>query len=139
MKPLHYVRLLLAMSVSFLSLPGCGSSDQPELGQVKGTVTLNGLPLAGVEVVFYPDSGRPARGRTDFEGKYELRYIRETMGTKVGHNRVEIAPDEEGGDVEEAAAATEGEAPAAETPAKSGKPVVPARYNTKSELEADVK
>lgn len=125
---------------ALLSLAGCGGpSDQPELGQVKGTVTLDGKPLGDTEVVFYPDSGRPARGRTDAEGKYELTYIRETPGTKVGHNRVEIAPSEEGGDVEaEVAAATQGETPAAKA-GKPGKPVIPERYNSKSELEADVK
>ena len=131
-------RLAAALSLLFLSLPGCGGpSDQPELGQVSGTVTLDGKPLSGVVVVFHPDGGRPAEGRADAEGRYELRYIRETMGTKVGRNRVEIAPNEEGEDAPE----TEGdvEAPSVQQPGKSGKPVIPARYNTKSELEVDVK
>lgn len=130
--------LAVALSVSLLSLTGCGGpGDQPELGQVSGTVTLDGKPLRGIEVVFYPDSGRPARGRTNSEGKYELRYIRDTMGAKVGHNRVEIAPNEEGEDSPESEADADG--PADKPPVKPGKPVVPARYNTKSELEADVK
>lgn len=131
-------RLAVVLSTMFLSLPGCGGpSDQPELGQVRGIVTLDGKPLSGVAVVFQPDSGRPARGFTDTQGAYELTYIRETLGTKLGRNRVEIAPDE---DAEDPVDSEEGvDAPTVRQPVKSGKPVIPARYNTQSELEADVK
>ena len=130
-------RLLLALSALSLSLPGCGSGDQPELGQVSGTVTLDGKPLSGVAVVFHPESGRPARGRTDLGGRYELTYIRDTMGTKVGRNRVEIAPNEEGEDEPESPEDVDD--PNVKPPVRPGRPVVPARYNTRSELEADVK
>lgn len=117
--------------------PGCGGrSDQPELGQVTGTITLDGKPLVGIAVVFQPDSGRPARGMTDADGKYELTYIRNTKGTKVGPNRVEIAPSEDG-EAEEPEVA-EGEAKPAPK-RKSGKPSIPARYNVRTELNADVK
>lgn len=137
MKIIRDCRMGLALSAIVLGLSGCQTSDQPELGHVTGTVTLDGKPINGIEVVFYPDDGRPARGRTNAEGMYELRYIRDTMGTKVGHNRVEIAPNEEG--EEEDAPETEGDdTPAAKKPAKSKKPAIPARYNTKSVLEADV-
>ncbi|MDQ3332603.1 MAG: hypothetical protein M3552_18470 [Planctomycetota bacterium] len=138
MKTIQNGRLVVALSALFLSLAGCGaSSDQPELGQVSGTIMLDGKPLSGVAVVFQPDSGRPARGLTDTEGKYELTYIRETLGTKIGHNRVEIAPDEEGENPAESDGDVDG--PTVQKPVKSGKPVIPARYNTRSELEADVK
>jgi hypothetical protein len=126
----------------FLGLSGCGAaSDQPELGQVKGTVTLDGKPLSGMAVVFQPDNGRPAHGRTDAEGKYELTYIRDVKGTKIGHNRVEIGPSEGEEEEEEDSIEMEGDeaTPAAQQPAASGKPKIPARYNTRSELEADVK
>ncbi|AMV32957.1 hypothetical protein VN12_12585 [Pirellula sp. SH-Sr6A] len=116
---------------------GCTSSDQPELGQVTGTITLDGKPLTGVAVVFQPENGRPARGMTNAEGKYELVYIRQTKGSKVGPNRVEIAPSEEGEESEEPEVG-DGEAQTASKKSKSGKPVVPARYNTKSELKVEV-
>lgn len=129
---------MLVVAISMLFQPGCGgSSDQPELGQVTGTITLDGQPLRGIDVVFQPDSGRPARGRTDADGKYELTYIRQTKGTKVGPNRVEIAPSEDG-EIEESENSGEENKPAAK-PSKSGKPKIPARYNVKSELERDVK
>ncbi|RCS44596.1 hypothetical protein DTL42_16855 [Bremerella cremea] len=128
----------IALSVIFLSVTGCGgTSDQPDLGQVTGTVTLDGKPLSDTAIVFYPDSGRPARGLTDAEGKYELIYIRDTRGTKLGHNRVEIAPSEEAEDEDEEE--TDEDTPQVKRPAKSKKPKIPARYNTKTELEADVK
>jgi hypothetical protein len=128
---------LLALSLFCMCQFGCGSKgDQPELGTVNGTVTLDGQPLVGVAVVFQPDNGRPSRGMTDAEGKYELIYIRQTKGAKVGPHRVEIAPSEEGG-VEE----TEGDAD--ESPAAGSKPAakskVPVRYNSKSELNIEVK
>ena len=128
--------MLLIVALTMLLQPGCGGSgDQPELGQVTGTVTLDGMPLSGIAVVFQPDNGRPARGMTNAEGKYELTYIRQTKGTKVGPNRVEIAPSEDG-EVEEESSDESAPAP---KKSKSGKPAIPARYNVKSELKADVK
>lgn len=128
----------IVLSVLIIVQLGCTSSDQPELGQVIGTITLDGMPLTGVAVVFQPENGRPARGMTDAEGKYELTYIRQTQGTKVGFNRVEIAPSEEGeesGDVETGDSETQ----PAPSRSKSGKPLVPSRYNVQSELKVDVK
>lgn len=136
MNPFRYLMILfVGLASTFL---GCNPSDQPELGQVTGTITLDGKPLTGVAVVFQPDNGRPARGVTDAEGKYELVYIRQTKGTKVGPNRVEVAPSEEGEETEEAEPG-DGDTQTASKKPKSGKPSVPARYNTKSELKVDVK
>jgi len=132
---------LLTVAVA-ACLTGCGGSgDKPELGQVTGTITLDGEPLTGIAVVFFPESGRPARGKTDADGKYELTYIRQERGTKLGRNRVEIAPDEEGEDEREAeeASSGEGESRSRVVAKKGSKPKIPARYNTKSELEAVVK
>jgi len=127
---------LLALSLFCLCQLGCGSKgDQPELGTVHGTVTLDGQPLVGVAVVFQPDNGRPSRGTTDAEGKYELIYIRQTKGAKVGPHRVEIAPSEEGG-VEEIEGDVDENAAGSKPAAKSK---VPSRYNSKSELNVDVK
>jgi hypothetical protein len=133
--------LKISLWVVSLALCGCGSSDdRPELGQVTGTITMDGQPLVGTVVVFSPDNGRPARGKTDAEGKYELTYIGETRGAKIGHHRVEIAPNEEGEDESEIEAATAGEdVSAPNTSVKPGKISVPSRYNTDSVLEADVK
>lgn len=129
--------LAVALSTFVLNLSGCGGSgDRPELGQVTGIVTLDDRPLSDIAVVFHPDKGRPARGRTDDDGRYELTYIGKTRGSKVGHNRVEIAPNEEGEEDAYDADNTE-DAGAAKGP-YTRKIEVPARYNTNSELEANV-
>ncbi|PQO45815.1 hypothetical protein [Blastopirellula marina] len=133
--------LAVTLSAIFLGLAGCsGPSDQPDLGEVHGTITLDGQPLSGVAVVFQPEIGRPAHGRTDAQGSYELTYIRDTRGTKIGRNRVEIAPSEEAED-EDYSAEAEANADTAQNqrPIKAGKARIPARYNINSELEADVK
>ena len=131
----------ISLWVVSLALCGCGSGDdRPELGQVTGTITMDGKPLVGTTVVFAPDNGRPARGKTDAEGKYELTYIGQTLGAKIGHHRVEIAPNEEGEDEAEIEAATAGESVATSKPPVTPKKIgVPARYNVNTVLEADVK
>jgi hypothetical protein len=96
-------------------LSGCGSSG-PELGIVSGTVTLDGQPLDGATVIFQPEVGKASFGRTDELGRYELRYLKDTMGAVVGPHQIEIRL---AGD---------------STPVEP----LPARYNDQSELTADV-
>ena len=80
-------RFLLGICfVAFLS--GCGSSDMPELGDVTGKVTMDGKPVAGVNILFTPESGRAAGGVTDNEGNYELKYLEGYGGCKVGPAKV---------------------------------------------------
>lgn len=122
---------LLALCVSFAGCGG-GAGDQPDLGLVKGTVTFEGSPLSGASVTFMPDNGRPASGTTDSAGNYELTYIRDTKGCKVGHSKVVITSVVEGANEME----NEGDDA---TPAEAAKEKLPAKYNTDTELEADVK
>ncbi|QDV50317.1 carboxypeptidase-like regulatory domain-containing protein [Gimesia fumaroli] len=125
----------VALLVFCVSFAGCGgeASDQPDLGLVQGTVTFEGSPLAGASITFMPDSGRPASGTTDAAGKYELIYIRNTPGCKIGHSKVMITSVSEGENEMEA----EGDDAPADAAATTEK--LPAKYNTKTELEADVK
>ncbi len=122
---------LMTFCLSFL---GCGDadSDQPELGLVNGIVSLDGEPLDGASVTFLPDSGRQATATTDADGNYELIYIRTTKGCKLGHNKVVISTLTEPED-----AAEEGDD--AKIEIKRVVEKVPRKYNTRTELEADVK
>jgi hypothetical protein len=107
--------LLLAVAVS-----GCGGSDI-ELGEVTGTVYLDGKPLPRAAVVFVPTKpGRSAIGGTDENGVYEMKYTPTAIGSLVGEVTVEIrtgSPDNP-----------------KEFPER-----VPSKYNTRSELKAEVK
>jgi hypothetical protein len=76
---------------------GGGGSDAPQLGEVSGTITLDGKPAANVNVVFQPENGRPAMATTDTSGAYTLKYLDES-GTKVGKNLVSINSPEPDGD-----------------------------------------
>lgn len=79
--------LLMALSV------GCGSSAP---ATVTGTVTLDGDPVEDALVMFTPlTGGRPAAGRTDAQGKYELVYSRSSDGAGLGEHQVEITTADE--------------------------------------------
>lgn len=109
----------LVITAMALTAVGCGRRDLPDLGRVQGTVTLDGKPLAGANVFFYPQSGgRTAVGVVDSQGKYELIYTYDVKGTKIGVNSVSVAYPQ-GEDVKG--------------------PPIPAKYGAKSELQADVK
>lgn len=136
MKLTYNARLLQLMLTGFcLSLVGCGggASDQPDLGLVKGTVTFEGSPLAGASITFMPTSGRPASGTTDSAGNYELIYIRDTPGCKIGRSKVMITTVGEGANEMEA------EGDDANVDLMDNEEELPAKYNTNTELKADVK
>lgn len=109
---------LLILAVVIVAGAGCfGVSDQPQLGRVTGTITLDGQPLEGVIVNFQPESGRAATAESDSKGYYDLVYIYGSNGAKVGKNAVSFRwPD-----------------------GSEGKKPIPAKYAGKSELTADVK
>lgn len=107
----------LAALICLPTVVGCGGGDMPDLGDVSGQVTLDGQPLEGVIILFKPEIGRVATATTDAEGKYELEYLYEVPGCKVGPNKVSF------------------EWPLGATNAKK----LSARYTTNSELTADVK
>lgn len=114
---------------TLLLFAGCGQHDgYAELGlvEVSGTVTLDGNPLANAKVNFEGDDKRTATGTTDAAGKYALMYDSQTRGTTPGPKIVRITTVEVG----EGGGAAEGAAVAKE--------ILPARFNQKSELKADV-
>jgi len=126
MKPSLLLNFVI-LSTSFLS--GCGKDGYAELGlvPVTGTVTLDDKPLPQAKVVFESDDKRLATGVTDSAGKYVLMYDSETRGAMPGPKTVRITAgsvDVEGGGAAEGSSV--------------GKQTLPPRYNSKSELTADV-
>ena len=80
----------VAMSIT-LANSGCSSKgDRPELAPVAGTVTLDEKPLARATVVFHPEIGKVSRAKTNDDGHYELVYLRDIMGAKLGEHMVSI-------------------------------------------------
>lgn len=63
----------------------------PELGNLQGTITFDGQPLAHATVIFEPKAGgRASRAVTDDSGRYQLVYLRDTKGALVGSHIVKI-------------------------------------------------
>jgi hypothetical protein len=124
MRPMTQVvgnlRLAAAVSVVLLSLTGC-SRPEFELGEVTGVVTYDDQPLARANVVFQPKGGigTTSVGFTNDKGEYRLTFSRTAKGAIVGGHEViiNVWPTDE-----------------------NPKPIkVPARYNTATELSAEVK
>mgnify|MGYP003662987241 CR=1 FL=1 len=126
MKSAAFLRETFLLCTLFLTIVGCGgqAGDQPDLGSVTGTVTLDEKPLAGVVVVFSPEKGRSSVGTTDSDGKYELIYVGDTKGANIGTHKISIT-------TALGETADEGAAPVKET--------IPAKYNTQTTLTEEVK
>ncbi|MCG6157995.1 carboxypeptidase-like regulatory domain-containing protein [Rubinisphaera margarita] len=112
--------LALTSPALLVGCGGGGSSDQPELGKVSGTVTMDGQPLSNVTVTFVPQSGAPSFGVTDESGKYELTYSGSEKGAAIGEHKVSITTPTEG------------------PPEPGYKDPVPTKYNENTTLTATV-
>ncbi len=109
----------------FVILAGCQRG--PQLGRVTGTVTANGEPVPFAYVVFNPV--KPPRNYgsayANEKGQYELRFSTARNGAPVGKHQVSIT------------AAKGDELPDDAKP--SARRNVPSKYNTATELQAEVK
>src|SRR5262245_16925122 len=97
---------------------GCQRSSRPETATVSGIVTLDGAPLPGATVVFIPQQSgeKSSRAITDSAGHFDLTYLRDVKGAVLGKHEVRITTRTE------------------QRPAER----LPAKYNSRSELTADV-
>lgn len=70
---------------------GCGGGDGPQLGNVTGTITIDGAPVPGLNVTFVPaGKGSPSYGGTNENGVYRLMFNRQRTGAEVGKHHVVI-------------------------------------------------
>lgn len=110
----YYVVILAS-----LSLAGC--SRQPQLHEVSGLVTFDGQSIPEGDLLFVtPDGTRGPDPARITDGKYQLK-------TTAGKKRVEISASK----IRPGGARGAGGEPVAEE-------YLPARYNTQSELAAEV-
>jgi len=109
-------------------LTGClgnGGEPLPELGEVTGTITLDGTPLGKTNVTFQPETvsdkgrSRASSAITSADGKYKLQYNSDVSGASIGKHQVIISK-------------------MSDNPADAGLQLVPLKYNDKTELSADV-
>ena len=103
---------------------GCGSRTAPDTYQVSGVVTFDGVPIEKGDIIFRPTDGKVgADAGVITAGKF---FFRSKPGTKT----VQIAAPRE--------------VPGTTTTGLDGKPTpvyeqyIPARYNEKSTLSAEV-
>lgn len=124
MSRIGFVRDLSAL-LCVLMLGGCGPKG-PEIASVTGKVTIDGKPLVNATVVFIPENGRPAGGRTNEKGEYVLNFVDDQQGAIPGKNAVRITTKRD----------------AEETPDGKKIPAVkesiPSKYGSQSTLTFDV-
>jgi len=136
MKNLTLHALICLLTALLAGCGGGGPSDTPDIGEVSGTVTVDGQPGAGLMVTFQPESGRPSMGTTNDSGYYELQYTADAMGAKVGKGYISIStPQDTGEGYGEADDSGEGYAET-EDP-------IPAKYNVEAtdnpEMQVEIK
>jgi len=115
------IQALSLMTVCLLAGCSGGATDTPELGQVSGTITMDGKPLSKANVTFEPQSGAPSLGMTDEAGHYELAYNKDHQGAVPGQHKVRISKFGEPGSPND----TEDQ--------------IPAKFNQNSKETAEVK
>ena len=137
---LRKLMLIVAPAILLLQL-GCGGGGElPDLGYVEGTVTMDGKPLANVVLTFQPDQARPAYGRTDAKGWYELVYTEGNPGATIGLHSVRISSaDADSGDGEDYENEKGQDYEDGEGDGKSRGEKIPGKYTQGGELTADVK
>ena len=86
------VIVLLVSLAGLVAYQGCDGSGHPPLGQVTGTVTLDGKPVPDVRVAFEPAGAAASSGVTDASGKYTLFYAKDVKGAVIGKHVVRIEP-----------------------------------------------
>ena len=96
MQPKHSVpfcrrwRSAAAVAAFSLLVAGCGPS-RPTTIPVSGTVTLDGKPVAGAQVMLLPEEeGRPAQGTTDEAGEFTLGTFETADGALPGSHAVTV-------------------------------------------------
>ncbi len=125
--PHHQFALGFGAMLSLFVLAGCGGGAEkgPDTYPVKGEVTFDGKPVDTGQITFRKAEGdhRPFSGQIK-DGKYELQ-------AEAGKMTVEITASRPSGKMGEPASPDE-------KPEPIGEMYIPDKYNTKTELTADV-
>jgi len=83
---------LIWASALLVTLGGCGPSSGIPTADVGGTITINGKPVAGVQVKFVPEAKiRPSVALTDSRGNYEAQFVSSQSGVVLGPCVVQLS------------------------------------------------
>jgi len=142
-KPVLSPNCLLSLPwvIALLAAGGCGSG-RPETVLVTGTVTYQGRPVEGANVMFNCASGRPAYGITDAEGRFELGTFSKDDGAIAGEHTVVISKyvTPNGAPVTVAGTGTEpGQDSMRPAPNRQPRQTIPERYTSPSRSPLQVK
>lgn len=82
----------VVLSLGSFTLAGCGGgASAPDRVSATGTITIDGKPVEGLQVLFSPKpSGRPCVGETDSSGYYSMVYRADAPGVPPGEYAVTI-------------------------------------------------
>jgi len=137
-----FFTLVLSVWVVLSVFTGCSSEGGLSgLYQCEGTVTLNGSPVVGASVTFYPDNAggeaRVAGGSTDAQGKFTVTTLKPSDGLYPGTYKVTVIKYEEYGPE---APPTKGDDGEMIPGGRAVKNVLPAKYEKqdKTELTANI-
>jgi hypothetical protein len=119
-----------ALALAALTLCGCTSSDTGR-SRVQGAVSYDGEPVDDGGIAFIPEAGGESQVRATGEIRDGHYYLDTSSGPFPGKYRVEIYWHKKTG---RKIASPSGKAFKEET-----KQVIPAKYNDKTELKADIK
>jgi hypothetical protein len=82
--------LILGWAVMLISA-GCGSSSSEfEIAPARGTVTIDGKPLANAKITFAPEHGPSANAESDTSGAFVLSSNGKGDGAVVGRHTVTV-------------------------------------------------
>jgi hypothetical protein len=86
-------RIPLGIGLLYITCLVACTASGPELAEVTGTVTLDGAPLAGANLMFTNKSQaiRGSVGKTDENGSYRLVFNMHRTGCVPGLNSVDIS------------------------------------------------
>ena len=74
-----------ALALALVAVAGCGGDRYAE---VSGVISLNGAPLDGATVTFFPEKGTPVAGFAEV-GRYRI------LDVPWGVNRITVTPKQE--------------------------------------------
>jgi hypothetical protein len=81
---------LVVVMLLCIGMVGCGGpANAPTLAKVSGVANFQGKPLADATVTFYPAKGPVGIGRTDADGKFQMR-TNGSLGVVVDTHKVTV-------------------------------------------------